>query len=85
MAKIEIYTSQFCFFCKRAKALLDQKNAPFTEIDLDANPKLRKEMVERANGSYTVPQIFINDNHIGGSDDLYDLEEQGKLDDLLSD
>ncbi len=85
MPAIEIYTSRLCGFCHRAKALLQQKGAGFKEIDVNSSPNARQEMMKRANGGYTVPQIFINNEHIGGCDELYALERAGKLDDKLSD
>lgn len=84
MPAIEIYTSSLCGFCHRAKALLKQKGANFKEIDVNATPGVREEMVKRANGGYTVPQIFIDDEHIGGCDDLYALERAGQLDAKLA-
>lgn len=84
MAKVEIYTSMFCGFCFRAKALLTEKGADFTEYDLDEKPGLRPQMLQRSNGARTVPQIFIDDQHIGGSDDLAALNAEGKLDKLLN-
>ncbi len=84
MARIEIYTTPTCPFCHRAKALLSSKGATFEEISVAGDNAARMAMTERANGRRTVPQIFINDQHIGGSDDLYALESQGKLDALLA-
>ncbi len=84
MAQVEIYTSMFCGYCSRAKQLLKRKGAPFTEISVDMKPDVRAEMRQRANGQNTVPQIFIGDVHVGGCDELYGLEGQGELDDLLS-
>ena len=83
MAKIEIYTTMICPYCHAAKDLLLQKGADFTEISLNKQPHERSTMVARANGSQTVPQIFIDGTHIGGCDDLYALEAQGGLDPLL--
>ena len=83
MAKIEIYTTSICPFCHAAKKLLTDKGADFLEISLTQEPHLRDRMVERANGGRTVPQIFINDAHIGGCDDLYALDAKGELDPLL--
>jgi len=83
MAKIEIYTGPFCGYCARAKRLLESKNAPYTEIDVSADDGLREKMIQRAGGRRTVPQIFIDDRHIGGSDDLYALDATGGLDPLL--
>lgn len=83
MAKIEIYTSPICGYCHRAKALLTKKGAAFTEIDVSGNSEVRAEMVKRAQGRQTVPQIFIDGRHVGGCDDIYALESAGKLDPLL--
>ena len=81
MQKVELYTKGYCPYCKRAKALLSDKGVTFT--DFDKQPELRDVMIERANGGHTVPQIFIGDTHVGGCDDLFALESQGKLDALL--
>ena len=83
MAKIEIYTSRLCGFCARAKFLLEQKGLEYEEIDVDGTPGQKELMVNRANGAQTVPQIFINDVHIGGCDDLYGLEAEKQLEALL--
>lgn len=83
MVKVEIYSSALCGYSHRAKALLKQKGIKFKEVDVTFSPKKRKEMELRAR-RYTVPQIFIDDKSIGGSDELYDLEHAGKLDDLLA-
>ena len=83
MAKIEIYTKAFCPYCSRAKALLDQKGAEYTEYDITMDQAKRTEMIDRSGGGSTVPQIFIDERHIGGSDDMAALERQGKLDPLL--
>lgn len=83
MAKIEIYTTPFCGYCARAKGLLDSKGAAYDEMDVMMDDKKRTEMRERAKRS-TVPQIFINGQHIGGSDELAALEQVGKLDALLA-
>jgi glutaredoxin 3 len=83
MAKIEIYTKAFCGFCSRAKALLDRKGAGFQEIDVTMDRAGFDAMVDRAHGRRTVPQIFIDGKHIGGSDDLAELEAKGELDALL--
>jgi glutaredoxin 3 len=80
MAKVEIYSTMFCPYCARARSLLQRKGVTYTEIDIDAEPTRRDEMIERAGGRYTVPQIFIDDEHIGGSDDLVALDSAGKLD-----
>ena len=83
MARIEIYTTPFCGYCARAKGLLDQKGAAYEEMDVMMDEKKRSEMRERSKRS-TVPQIFINGQHIGGSDELAALEQAGKLDSLLA-
>lgn len=82
MAKIEIYTTDHCAYCTRAKMVLDQKGVDYTEINVEKNPEKMAEMMERS-GNRTVPQIFINDKNIGGFDDLWALEKQKKLDELL--
>ena len=84
MKSVEIYTSPLCGFCHAAKRLLNQKGASYSEVDVMANPDRRAEMVQRANGGRTVPQIFIGEIHIGGCDELYALERAGKLDPLLA-
>ena len=84
MPAIEIYTTRYCPYCVAAKALLKRKGAAFTEIPVDGDWELRDKMIERANGSMTVPQIFIGPVHVGGSDDLHALERAGKLDALLA-
>ncbi len=84
MKPVEIYTTPICGFCHRAKQLLNQKGVDFTEVDVMANPERKAEMMQRANGGRTVPQIFVGDMHVGGCDDLYALERQGKLDALLA-
>ncbi len=84
MVKVEIYTSPFCGFCFEAKELLVDKGAKFKEINIVSEPERRNEMLERSNGQQTVPQIFVDDYHIGGCDDLYSLNARGKLDKLLS-
>jgi glutaredoxin 3 len=83
MAKVEIYTTMLCPYCYRAKKLLSERGADFTEIDVMMDQKLRKEMVARANGRRTVPQIFINGTHVGGSDELHALDAAGKLQPML--
>jgi glutaredoxin 3 len=80
---IEIYTTRYCPYCHAAKGLLSRKGAEFTEIDVSGDAKRRSEMVTRANGRMTVPQIFIGSTHVGGYDDLSALERGGKLDPLL--
>lgn len=82
MAKIEIYSSQFCPYCTRAKMLLDQKGVEYQEIRVDLDMDKRREMM-KLSGRSSVPQIFINDDHIGGCDDLYHLDAQGGLDSKL--
>jgi glutaredoxin 3 len=84
MAKVEIYTKAWCPYCTRAKRLLDEKGAAFEEIDITMGGPQRAEMIQRAQGRSTVPQIFIDDRHVGGSDDLAALERAGKLDPLLA-
>ncbi len=81
---IEIYTKTFCPYCWRAKALLDAKGVPYREISVDFGGEHRETMIERANGRTTVPQIFIREHHVGGCDDLLDLDRDGRLDDLIS-
>lgn len=84
MPKIEIYTKMFCPYCTRAKALLDSKGAKYEEHDISMGGPGRQEMLGRSNGKTTVPQIFIGDTHVGGSDDLAALERAGKLDAMLA-
>ena len=83
MAKVEIYTRAFCGYCTRAKRLLETKGVDFEEIDITMNAARRSEMIQRAQGRMTVPQIFIDDISIGGSDDLHALDASGRLDPLL--
>lgn len=83
MKPVTIYTTQLCGFCHAAKRLLTQKGVTFDEIDVAMNPDKRQEMMARA-GRHTVPQIFVGEIHVGGCDDLYDLERSGKLDPLLA-
>ena len=83
MAKVEVYTTALCPYCHRAKALLTKKGVTFVEYAVDAEPGRREEMTARAPGARTVPQIFIDGQGIGGCDDLYDLDSEGKLDPLL--
>jgi glutaredoxin 3 len=80
---VEIYTWSSCPFCIRAKALLDKKGVDFTEYCIDGDEAARAKMAQRSNGRRSLPQIFINDQHIGGCDDMYALDAQGKLDSLL--
>ena len=82
-AKVEIYTWSTCPFCIRALALLDKKQVDYIEYCIDGDFQAREKMTQRANGGSSLPQIFINDRHIGGCDDLYELEFQEKLDPLL--
>jgi glutaredoxin 3 len=84
MAKVEVYTKMFCPYCTRAMRLLGEKGVDIEEYDISLGGAKRVEMLGRANGRTTVPQIFINDAHIGGSDDLAALERAGKLDPLLA-
>jgi glutaredoxin 3 len=84
MAKVEVYTTKICPYCVRAKKLLERKGAAYTEIDVSNDPALRDFMVTRAGGRQTVPQIFINGTHVGGSDDLHALDAEGKLDPMLA-
>lgn len=81
--KVEIYTTRVCPYCVRAKALLRRKGVRFVEYDVTNDPERRAEMVQRAHGHRTVPQIFIDDRHVGGCDDLYALDRRGELDPLL--
>ena len=83
MAKVVVYTTAFCPYCHRAKALLESKGVAFEEIDVTFSPAKRAEMRSLANGRSTVPQIWINGQHVGGSDELYALDQAGKLDPLL--
>jgi glutaredoxin 3 len=84
MAAVEIYTIRYCPYCQEAKELLSRKGVVFHEIDASGNRDLRKQMIGRANGRSTFPQIFIGATHVGGCDDLYALDEAGKLDPLLA-
>lgn len=83
-AQVEIYTWSTCPFCIRAKALLNKKSVEYTEYVIDGDEDARAKMAERANGRRSLPQIFIDDQHIGGCDDMYALEAAGKLDPLLA-
>ncbi|MDJ0822682.1 MAG: glutaredoxin 3 [Paracoccaceae bacterium] len=83
MQTVEIYTSPLCGFCHAAKRLLTHKGVTFSEIDVMREPARKSEMMGRARGRHTVPQIFIGDTHVGGCDELYALEQAGKLDPLL--
>jgi glutaredoxin 3 len=82
-ARVEIYTTQYCGYCRMAKSLLTKKKIAFDEIAVDSDPALRAEMMERSGGT-TVPQIFVGTTHVGGCDDLYALEHAGGLDKLLT-
>lgn len=84
MKPVEIYTSPLCGFCHAAKRLLNEKGVEFAEVDVLKQPERKPEMIQRANGGRTVPQIFVGDIHVGGCDDLYALERAGKLDGLLA-
>lgn len=84
MSKVEIYTKGHCPYCHHAKALLTQKGVSFQEYAIDVKPELRDEMIRRANGGWTVPQIFIDDQHVGGCDDLVALEQRQELDGMLN-
>jgi glutaredoxin 3 len=83
MAKVEIYTTPICPYCLRAKRLLTEKGVAFTEYDVSRDPAKRDEMLARADGRYTVPQIFIDGVGVGGSDDLHELDDAGKLNAML--
>lgn len=84
MADVTIYTREYCGYCARAKALLDSKGIPYTEHDATYSRELREEMIQKANGRSTFPQIFINGTHVGGCDDLHALDRAGKLDPMLT-
>jgi glutaredoxin 3 len=84
VAKVEVYTTSYCPFCFRAKALLEHKGVKFEEIDVTDDPEMREKMVVRAGGRRTVPEIFINDRIVGGYDELRALELKGELDALLA-
>jgi len=83
MQKVVMYATDWCGYCARARALLESKGVPFEEIDVDAQPGAREEMMKRS-GRRTVPQIFIGETHVGGSDDLHALDASGGLDPLLN-
>jgi glutaredoxin 3 len=83
MPPVEIYTTAYCSYCQWAKELLKRKGVDFKEISVDGDREARAAMTARANGKRTVPQIFIGDTHVGGCDELYALEDAGKLDGLL--
>jgi glutaredoxin 3 len=84
MSSVEIYTTPFCPYCIAAKDLLSRKGVSFTEINVMGDGAKRAEMVERSHGGRTVPQIFIGSTHVGGCDELYELDETGKLEPLLA-
>ncbi|NGO51640.1 glutaredoxin 3 [Allomesorhizobium camelthorni] len=84
MVDVTIYTRMMCGYCSAAKRLLDRKGVSYTEHDASFSPELRREMIDRANGGSTFPQIFIGDVHVGGCDDLHALDAQGRLDRLLA-
>jgi glutaredoxin 3 len=83
MSQITIYTKSWCPYCSAAKELLREKGAAFTEIDIEAVPSARREMIQKAHGRTSVPQIFIGERHVGGCDDLYALDDRGGLAPLL--
>ena len=84
MANIEIYTTPFCGFCYQAKSLLNDKGVDYIEVDIISQPKRHSEMIERAGGLQTVPQIFIDNQHIGGCDELYELDAKDKLTSIIN-
>lgn len=84
MSQVTIYTKAYCPYCVRAKSVLDNKGVSYQEIRIDEQPELRPEMISRAGGRSTVPQIFIGERHIGGCDDMLALDANGQLDPLLS-
>jgi glutaredoxin 3 len=84
MPPVTIYTTSWCPYCKAAKTLLDGKSVSYDEIDVDGRPELRRAMTERAGGRTSVPQIFIGEKHVGGSDDIHALDARGELDRLLA-
>ena len=79
-----VYSKPWCFYCRRAKTLLENKGVPYDEIDVSSDPDLEREMIRKARGRTTVPQIFIGGRHVGGSDDLVALDRQGRLDEWLA-
>ena len=83
MPAITIYTKSWCPYCSAAKKLLSEKGVEFTEIDIEKKPEARAEMIQKAMGRSTVPQIFIGEKHVGGCDDLYALDDRGQLEPLL--
>ena len=84
MPEVVIYTTTYCGYCHRAKMLMEEKQVAFEEINLDEQPERYEEMLSRAEGRRTVPQIFVNGLGIGGCDEIYDLERKGQLDELLA-
>jgi glutaredoxin 3 len=84
MVDVTIYTRMMCGYCSAARRLLERKGVPYIEHDASFSPELRQEMISRANGRSTFPQIFVGDLHVGGSDELHELERQGRLDPLLA-
>jgi glutaredoxin 3 len=84
MSEVTIYTRMMCSYCAAAKRLLDRKGVSYVEHDASFSPQLRSEMIARANGRSTFPQIFVGDVHVGGSDELHALDAQGRLDALLA-
>lgn len=84
MPQVDIYTTPICPYCMMAKRLLDQKGVAYTEINVMGDDMARQAMMQRANGGRTVPQIFVGETHVGGSDELHALERAGKLDPLLA-
>lgn len=84
MAKVTIYTRAFCPYCSRAVALLKEKGVEMNEIDAGMDPKLREEMIQRSKGGRTFPQIFVGETHIGGCDEMMELDRNGKLDPMLA-
>ena len=84
MSQVTIYTKAYCPYCVRAKSVLDNKGVAYQEIRIDEQPELRPQMIERAGGRTTVPQIFIGEQHIGGCDDMLALDARGQLDPLLN-
>jgi glutaredoxin 3 len=84
MPQVEMYTTKYCPYCLSAKALLTRKGIPFTEIDVSGDADLREKMIQRAKGRMTVPQIFIGEQHVGGYDELYALDQAQQLDAMLA-
>lgn len=84
MASVVIYTRQYCGYCSAAKALLEKKGVDYVEHDATGKPEIRSEMIDKAHGRTTFPQIFINGQHVGGCDDIHALDRAGKLDPLLA-